>query len=114
VREAPQRRLDETNLRPLCKHHHDAHTARQVGFAGRGARDGTPPKKVQVCCSETVRPVNFAWSRFWNAKLEQGGRPNKGQRPRIQIHKVSGGEPQGRGQRGAVTTDSGPSRRVRR
>lgn len=28
VRKAPDRRLDETNLRALCKHHHDQHTQR--------------------------------------------------------------------------------------
>jgi 5-methylcytosine-specific restriction protein A len=32
---APERRLDESNLRSLCKRHHDEHTAHQVGFARR-------------------------------------------------------------------------------
>jgi 5-methylcytosine-specific restriction protein A len=41
VRDAPERRLDESNLRPLCKRHHDAHTARQVGFA-RGRQTPCP------------------------------------------------------------------------
>ena len=33
--DAPSRRLDWTNLRSLCKHHHDAHTARTVGYGRR-------------------------------------------------------------------------------
>lgn len=37
ISEAPERRLDRTNLRSMCKRHHDRHTARTQGFArGRG------------------------------------------------------------------------------
>ena len=35
IAEAPDRRLDTTNLRPLCKPCHDRRTARDQGFAGR-------------------------------------------------------------------------------
>lgn len=40
--DAPERRLDWSNLRPLCKPCHDRRTATEQGFArpGRGGRGG--------------------------------------------------------------------------
>lgn len=41
IAEAPELRLDPSNLRTLCKHHHDQRTAREQGFGRhpRGRRD---------------------------------------------------------------------------
>jgi 5-methylcytosine-specific restriction protein A len=39
IRDRPELRLDWSNLRPLCRHHHSQHTARTTDFARRGPRD---------------------------------------------------------------------------
>ena len=38
IEDRPDLRLDETNLRSLCKSHHDSRTAREQGFARPGPR----------------------------------------------------------------------------
>lgn len=40
IRDHPERRLDPSNLRPMCHRHHAQHTAREQGFARRANERG--------------------------------------------------------------------------
>ena len=53
IADEPSRRLDATNLRPLCKPHHDQRTAREQGFARSSTKQ--PPRPVNA------RGVPLGW-----------------------------------------------------
>ncbi len=67
-RERPDLELDATNLEPLCKTHHDAHTGRRDGGFGNPVRPGQAA--AHHGCDEHGMPRDPGHP--WNASKARG------------------------------------------